>query len=282
MSLASLPDFLAIGHVTKDLTPEGWTIGGTVSYASITARNLGKKAAIVTCAGKDLPLERFLSGVEIFNAGSSGTTTFQNIYLDERRTQFVREVAPKITPSHIPESWRKVPIVLIGPVAMEVEEEVVDLFPESLIGVTPQGWMRRWDQEGLVHYRLWEEAPRILPKVKALILSEEDVQGELKLVEEFARLVSILVLTQAERGATLYWEGRKESFPARPARLVDPTGAGDVFAAAFLIRYYETGDPRRAVRFANAVASFSVEAPGVNGIPSRKTVEEWMAKEGWE
>ncbi len=276
------PEFLAIGHVTKDLVPGGWTIGGTVSYASITARNLGKRVAAVTCAGDDLPLEEFLRGIEIFNIDSSATTTFQNIYSEGKRVQFIKEVAGKIAPSCIPSSWLDAPIVLIGPVAMEVDEEVISLFPNSLVGVTPQGWMRQWDESGLVRYRLWEEAPRILPKIKALILSEEDVRGDLEIVEKYAKQVDILVLTQAERGATLYWKGVKESFPARPANLVDPTGAGDVFAAAFLIRLHETGDPRKAARFANAVASFSVEAPGVNGIPDRKTVEEWMVRNGWE
>ncbi len=277
-----IPDFLVIGHATRDLLPEGWTIGGTVSYASITARNLGKRAAVVTCAGDDLLLEEFLRGIAVLRAHNSATTTFQNIYSGSARIQFIREVAPKITPSHIPLPWRRTPIVLIGPVAMEVEEDLIGLFPQSLIGVTPQGWMRSWDDSGAVRYRVWEEAPRILPRIRALILSEEDVRGDLKIVEEYASLVEILVLTQAERGATLYWKGGKEHFPARPARLVDPTGAGDVFAAAFLIRLYETGDPRRAVSFANVVASFSVEAPGTGGIPDRRTVEEWMARNGWE
>ncbi|MCS7286553.1 MAG: PfkB family carbohydrate kinase [Anaerolineae bacterium] len=276
------PEFLVIGHVTKDLVPGGWTIGGTASYASITARNLGKRTAIVTCAGDDLALEEFLKGIEAFKVDSSTTTTFQNLYLSGARIQFIREVAGKIMPSSIPAPWLEVPIVLIGPVAMEVDEGIVNLFPNSLVGVTPQGWMRCWDDDGLVRYRVWEEAHRILPKVEALILSEEDVQYDLRVVEEYAGLVEILVLTQAEQGATLYWRGKREHFPARPARMVDPTGAGDVFAAAFLIRLHETGDPRRAARFANAVASFSVEAPGVSGIPDRKTVEEWMVRNGWE
>lgn len=280
--MKQIPEFLVIGHVTKDLVPGGWIIGGTASYASITARNLGKRTAIVTCAGDDLALEEFLKGIEAFKVDSLATTTFQNLYSSGVRTQFIKEVAGKIMPLNIPAPWLEAPIVLIGPVAMEVDEGVVNLFPNSLVGVTPQGWMRCWDEKGLVRYRVWEEAPRILPKVEALILSEEDIQYDLKAVEEYADLVEILVLTQAERGATLYWKGKREHFPARPAKMVDPTGAGDVFAAAFLIRLYETGDPRRAVRFANAVASFSVEAPGVSGIPDRETVEEWMARNGWE
>jgi sugar/nucleoside kinase (ribokinase family) len=55
---------------------------------------------------------------------------------------------------------------------------------------------------------------------------------------------------------------------------VDPTGAGDVFAAAFLVRYRETGDPFASALFASCAASLSVEAPGLEGVPTRARVEE--------
>ena len=56
-------------------------------------------------------------------------------------------------------------------------------------------------------------------------------------------------------------------------REVDANGAGDVFAAAFLIRYHETGDARVAARFATVVASFHVEHVGMEGLPHRAQVE---------
>ena len=59
----------------------------------------------------------------------------------------------------------------------------------------------------------------------------------------------------------------------------DPTGAGDCFGAAFLVRYAETGDIEEAGRFASCVGSFVVEKEGIEGIPVRETVEERMRKE---
>jgi sugar/nucleoside kinase (ribokinase family) len=53
---------------------------------------------------------------------------------------------------------------------------------------------------------------------------------------------------------------------------VDPTGAGDVFATAFLTRLSETGDPRSAVDCANRVAALSVEGEGVSAIPTRQSL----------
>jgi sugar/nucleoside kinase (ribokinase family) len=47
---------------------------------------------------------------------------------------------------------------------------------------------------------------------------------------------------------------------------VDPTGAGDVFAAAFFVRLTQTGDPWKAARFANRLATASITLEGVGGL----------------
>lgn len=55
---------------------------------------------------------------------------------------------------------------------------------------------------------------------------------------------------------------------------MDPTRAGDVFAAAFLVEYCRSGDPLASARFAGCAASFCVEAQGTAGIPPLAQVEE--------
>jgi sugar/nucleoside kinase (ribokinase family) len=54
---------------------------------------------------------------------------------------------------------------------------------------------------------------------------------------------------------------------------VDPTGAGDIFAAAFFTRLHATRDPWEAGRFATHLAAFSVTRRGLEGIPNRDEVE---------
>ena len=55
MQKSTRPDFLAIGHVTRDLLPGGaFTLGGTVTFAALTARHLGLASAVVTCADEAL------------------------------------------------------------------------------------------------------------------------------------------------------------------------------------------------------------------------------------
>lgn len=267
------PDYLIIGHITKDLLNGGFTVGGTVTYSGLTARNLGRRVGVVTSASPDLDLKEALPGIEVVSVPSSVTTAFQNIYHNGTRQQFIKAVAKRITAKAIPPQWHHSPIVQLGPLAQELDEEVVHLFKGSLIGVTPQGWMRQWDDEGWVSLVVWAAPERVLPFAKVLVLSEEDVGGDMALIQEYVELTETVVVTAGCKGSTVYHRGQRRYFPAREVIEVDPTGAGDVYAAAYLVRLEETGDPWEAAHFANCVASFSVEKPGVTGIPSRQQVE---------
>jgi sugar/nucleoside kinase (ribokinase family) len=57
---------------------------------------------------------------------------------------------------------------------------------------------------------------------------------------------------------------------------VDLTGAGDVFAAAFFVRYAEIDNPSEAARFAHAAAACAIEGQGTSAIADRRTVEGRM------
>jgi len=269
------PDYVVIGHITRDVTSEGFTTGGTVTYAGLTARNLGCRVGIVTSHGPELEIGGLLSGVEIRVIPSDQTTTFENIYHGQRRQQYVRAVAAPINSEAIPGPWRHAPIVHLAPLTNELSPDIIDVFDEeALIGVTPQGWMRRWDESGRVSPKPWEHAERILTRADVLVFSEEDVLHIEDAIPLFASMARIMVVTHGIGGATLYLDGRPYHYPAFEANEVDPTGAGDVFAAAFLVHLWRSNDPHAATHFANCVASFVVEAPGILGIPTRDQVEE--------
>jgi sugar/nucleoside kinase (ribokinase family) len=87
-------------------------------------------------------------------------------------------------------------------------------------------------------------------------------------------MVPVVAFTRGENGADLCHKGEWRHVDAFPAAVVDPTGAGDVFASAFLIRLSEGDDVWAAARFASCAASFVVEAEGVTGVPTRRQVEE--------
>lgn len=266
-------DFLVIGHIVQDVVPDGFTVGGTATYSSITARNLGRQPGIVTRLAPDFIIPEVLHNIEIHRVPSAHTTTFHNIYRDGHRQQFIRALADAIQPTDVPAAWNSTPIVHLGPLVRELDARFAKLFPNAHVGVTPQGWLRQWDNTGRVQMRLWEEAPEILPHVDVLVLSEEDLNGDTALMDEYIRLTHIAIMTQGPRGCVVYVDGKATQVPGFPVQEVDPTGAGDVFAAAFLIRLEETHDPIEAARFANATASFCVQGPGVTTIPTRAQVE---------
>jgi len=288
-------DFLVIGHITHDRAPEGFRLGGTVSFAAVTALRLGLRPGIITRGSAEglqdgeeraggcrlvTPAGGPLAGVPICRLPAPVSTTFVNVYQQGHRTQFIESRADPVTPDTLPAEWAAPPIVLLGPIAREVPPEWTALFPAALLGVTPQGWLRTWDETGRVRPSRWDNAAAFLERADAVILSREDVGGDEGYIAELAGQTRLLVVTDGWHGATVYRAGTPHLIPPRPTVEVDPTGAGDVFAAAFLIRLRETGDPLVAARFANVVASMSVEAPGIDSIPWRAQAEAWLKENG--
>src|SRR2546423_8148252 len=87
-----LPTFRTIGHVTRDIHPDdSFSLGGTVTFAALTAHLLGLEAAIVTCADPKLidSLPAFIPGIGLSTRPSAQTTTFANQYTDGFRTQYL-------------------------------------------------------------------------------------------------------------------------------------------------------------------------------------------------
>jgi 1D-myo-inositol 3-kinase len=273
-----IPEFVVVGHVCQDLMPDGsLSVGGSVSYATTTALRMGYRAGVVTSAGPGMDLAEALPGAQIVCHRSDQTTVFENIYHNGKRTQFVHGRADVLTCKHIPANWRQARMIYLGSIDQEIDESVFRCFPEqALVGLMPQGFFRRWNGKGQVHFTEWNPPEAVLRRINVLVMSELDVPDPHGLAREWGKSAEIVVVTQAERGATVYRQGMPCHYPARPAHQVDPTGAGDVYAAAFLIRLAETGDACQAAAFADAVASFSVEGPGILGIPDRSRVEEYM------
>ncbi len=251
-------DYLAIGHASLDLTPSGSVPGGTVTYAARVAQALGLRVAVVTSVASDLDLESAFPGIAVENVATATTTTFENTYADGRRQQKIFTVASLIQRKHVPPAWIRAPIVHLGPIANEIDPSMINLFSNSIVGLTPQGWLRRWDESGQVASSEWPEANDTLPMAAAVILSKEDLNDPsvLQVYRERARL---LVLTEQAGGCTVHCRGESRHFPAPPVIEVNPTGSGDSFAAAYFIRLYQTrGNPWDSAEFANRVAAASV------------------------
>jgi sugar/nucleoside kinase (ribokinase family) len=268
--------FTVIGHLTRDLLPTGgFGLGGTASYAAVMAQRLGAHTTIITRAHPDEAAHPHLAGVEIVNLGSDCTTTFENIYHDGNRTQFIRATAPPLLAGDIAEPHTTGDVFLLGPLCQEVDPALAARL-HGLKGVVPQGWLRAWDDEGRVHAIPWRDADRILPHIDVIVASEADLTADPKAVNTLIERVAVTIITVGPRGCILWLNGVRHDIPPRPAVEIDPTGAGDIFTAAFLIRLWETGDPIASAYFANVAASFSVEGEGLAAIPDRASVETFI------
>ena len=265
-------DYLTIGHITKDLAASSFTLGGTASYSSLTANALGLKSAIFTSYASDFDVSA-LSGIEIYQKFSEKTTTFENIDTENGRKQYLHQVAEPLLAKDIPEVVRTSRILHLGPVANEVDSEIVSLFPVAFIGLTPQGWMRSRIADGLVVYQEWVPSKSLIENADAVVISVEDVQGNEDLISEYASQFKVLAVTEGIDGARVYWHGDVRRFRAPKVEVVDLTGAGDIFAAAFFIRLEATCDPWESAALAVNLASLSVSRAGLMGVPSREEVK---------
>ena len=269
-------DYLVIGHITQDLTSEGSHMGGTAAFSALTARALGLRVGIVTSTDEQTSLKA-LDGIPIVSVPSGYPTTFENVYsAEEGRRQILHHQAAHIPFDLVPEAWRSTAIIHLGPVAQELDPELPASLSPSLLGVTPQGWMRTWKQDGRILPCKWQNADRILPQAGAVVISREDAGGDEEWIEAMAHQTRVLAVTEAAAGAVLYWNGDRRRFRAPKVKEVDATGAGDIFAAAFFIRLLETRDPWEAARFATQLSARSVTRSGLDGIPTRLEIEECL------
>ncbi len=271
-----VPDFIVVGHVTRDIVGDGWRPGGTPTFAAVQAHRLGLSVGVVTRTAGDVDLQASLPFAQIVDAGSSVTTTFENTYDAGERTQHIRAVGDPIAPGDVPEAWRAAPIVLLGPVWHEVAPSMAASFEQqSLVGVSAQGWLRSDDAESRVRHTAWVGEP-YWPGARVLFVSDEDLSGSGDELKRWIAGVSIVAMTESWRGARVYADGHWGRMDSYPETEVDPTGAGDTFATGFLIRLHETGDVGEAARFGAAAASLSVGGIVAEAIPTREEIEARM------
>ncbi len=267
-------EYLTIGHVTHDVLPDrSHVIGGTVSYAALTAAALQCSVGMLTSAGDDFDFGVFRQKVSVTCEPAPVTTTFTNTYVNGHRHQRVHGLARPLVQGSIPEGWRAPKVAHIGPVIGECDPALVGSFDEStFIGITPQGWMRSQNGDGQVHPHPWRATPELLQRASAVVFSLDDIQEDWSVARELAALTRLLVVTMGPRGGVVFVGGDVTPFRALRVAEVDPTGAGDIFATAFFASVASGIAPMRAAGFSACLASRSVARPGPSAVPGPEDV----------
>jgi sugar/nucleoside kinase (ribokinase family) len=274
----SAPDFVAIGHVTLDRFGDSTRPGGSALYAAVTAHRLGLSVGLLTSHGDDFPLEVIPSKIEVISVPAADTTLFEHRHEPGGRVSHVRALASPLTPDDVPDDWRDAALSLLAPVVDEVDPLIATLFTDGAVGAAAQGWMRQVQPNGLVVPRIWPSPEPLLQSVQALFLSREDIRGQEAAVVEWFQRMPVGVLTADRAGALLFVNGERYEVPPRRASEIDPTGAGDVFAATFLVQYQRDGDPWLAAAAAACAGSLAVEGEGWSAVADRAALDAALAE----
>ena len=270
------PDLVAIGHVTWDVLPgdlEAKEPGGAVTFAAATARSFGISTAIVTSCADDYPLSDIVDAPDrCVRIRSDETSTFENRY-DARgdRVQVLHRRGGDISLSDIPETWRSPDMLFVGPLTQELPSDCLSWFRPRVSCVVPQGWLRSWN----------EPLPSVVEVSKSppvgmssgwdiCVISESEIED--RTLAKWREKASCLIVTKGSKGAALYTDEQDEpiavpSFAGAVNRSgTDTTGAGDVFAAAMLVRYCKTRSAEASARYASLCAALSTRAPSWSAV----------------
>lgn len=251
------------GHVTLDGAGEAAVPGGSAWYAARALAALGAAPRLVTAAGAGFP-RAALAGLDAHVAPAPATTAFVNAYAPGgARSQRVLAAAPPLDAAQVPAAWRACDLLLLAPVLGEVDVAAFTAAVRArLVGLGVQGLVRAVGPDGAVRPRPLALDAGALAAVGAAVVGEDDLGGEPDLVGRLAASVPVVAFTRGARGCDVVVRGRTRHVGIHPAREVDPTGAGDAFAAAFLLALARGADPLDAARLGAAAGSIAVEGRG--------------------
>ncbi len=126
---------------------------------------------------------------------------------------------------------------------------------------------------GYMNPTFWDNVPSILRDVTAFLCSEEKIchlfQGRSTDLWEMAEALAsqgceLVVIKRGSRGQYLYEHANHSRWiiPAYPARVSNPTGAGDAFCGGFLAGFRSTYSPLQAALHGNISSSLVIEGTG--------------------
>jgi len=245
-------------------------VGGGGFYSSVSLSRIGVETFLFTAYGPDMDpewVERLRRmGVVIHVEQLERSIVFENYYEDGLRLQKSSgEPAGKIfVEKNILSGFNAVHVT---PVLNEVDYRVFEELAEAgcKVSIDAQGFVRRAGVDGHVH-----NVKRILPddalkNVSYLHMNFEEQMFFLNRdVKELfdANPGMVVEITNSEHGSIVMDKHRCFYIPALEEIALDPTGAGDVYAAVFLAKHVESRDLLESGLYASACASIKVEKTG--------------------
>lgn len=258
--------------------------GGPAATAAVAAARLGVQSAFIGTVGDDEPGKWILRDFEAEKVSTRGlvvrhgmTSPIAYCWIDaptgQRSVAWTRGTLSELKPEEVDmELVRHAKLLHIdghnpaGALAACREAKKHDVIVNLDAGTLRDG------------------VPELLPYVDILIASEkfarqysglDDLEAALrKLGTVGAKVTGV---TMGEKGSMVLDGGNILFCPAFKIKPVDTTGAGDVYHAAFGVRYLETHDLAQCMRFASAVSALKcLKLGGRAGIPNRAEVDKFL------
>jgi sugar/nucleoside kinase (ribokinase family) len=243
--------------------------GGPPIFCLKLFSSLGVTTLISTSRGSDFP-EKAFGNARIYpeKADCTKTMIFKNLQSKNTRTQkmVITECPKMVKLSELPDEFIKnVDIVIVAPLynnySLVELKKIKKYYPKSMKMLLPQGFFRKMDKGGNVSKRKWIEAKKTLSSFDVVILSEKDGDNLDHFASLWSRNERIIVITRGEKGSSIYKKGKRldeKAFLVPENKILDSTGAGDIFAAAFAYYYFLFKDSDKASVFANGAAAMSL------------------------
>jgi sugar/nucleoside kinase (ribokinase family) len=305
---ADSPVVLVVGAASRDVVPDdprGWRLGGAVMYASLALARLGLRVWAVVGADREAAAAEELDLLRDAGAAVAIVELESGPVFDNDRHLYLA-ASDQVPMTALPRRWTSgFDALLIAPVAAEVGDDWADLAGADPAGTGPartgptrsssgqrpvvalgwQGLLRDLEPNALITPKPPIASP-ITRAADLVVVSEADVAigTRPETLHDLLRPTTTLVWTEGEAGGQVVSRAvaggavGAARYPAIPAeRVVDATGAGDVFLAAMLAGRLlpSRGDP---VTVAAAAASLTVEGPGLAGVPDLADVLRRMTR----
>lgn len=262
---------LAVGAVTRDRYGSAVEVGGAAYYAARVFSGLGAAARVATRTHPSLLARGELAGIDCRCRAGDDAALFINTYgEDGARSQWVESAAPEIGPGDLPDAWGAPDALFLCPVLSEVPlAPWLSAARARLVGLGVQGFLKAAGPGAPGSRRpvvraAFDPGPELLSRVDAAFLSEEDLSlASPDLLDRLRASVGFVALTRGANGARIYRDGGVAEIGIYPTVAVDPTGAGDAFAAACLFALVAGADPIESAKLGAAAASIVIE--GVAG-----------------
>ncbi|HPY82203.1 MAG: PfkB family carbohydrate kinase [Bacteroidales bacterium] len=263
-------------------------IGGAGTYICFAASYFSKPHALAVVGG-DFPQEYIskleqkgivIDGIQIKK--QEKTFFWSGKYFDNmnQRETLITElnVLEHFDPI-VPDSYQNADYLMLGNLSPIVQRQVIERLtkrPKLIVMDTMNFWMDI----------LFDELLQTIALVDVITINDEEARqlsGEYSIPKAAQKIMAMgpkyVIIKKGEHGAIVFYKNKTFYAPALPLEtVIDPTGAGDTFAGGF-IGYIAQQDKtdfetiKNAIVVGSALASFTVEQMGTQGIENRTQTE---------